>query len=230
MFSSCLKYSSVFLSLWPHSPWPSLAADGHTGCVSFLNGPFCFSLSNTLKQYSHLFNVVYFDSPVHDETQCFMLSHLKICHMYNITLHRSTIYWTKIIFFVVLLHPLSPTIVTFNIKWHGHPALPAMRCFARCCCHLQLLLVCFQFCPQYLKSKLCWDEIRSLTWPLKNIQIFGFVKLLVCFCSLLWVTIRLLCEALLDQSWRIWLNLSRECSPFTLHNSSCCFYPRSLHQ
>lgn len=120
MFSSCLKYSSVFLSLWPHSPWPSLAADGHTGCVSFLNGPFCFSLSNTLKQYSHLFNVVYFDSPVHDETQCFMLSHLKICHMYNITLHRSTIYWTKMGFFVVLLHPLSPTIVTFNIKWHGH--------------------------------------------------------------------------------------------------------------
>lgn len=52
--------------------------------------------------------------------QCFMLSHLKICHVYNITLHRSTIYWTKMIFFVVLLHPLSPTIVTINIKWHGH--------------------------------------------------------------------------------------------------------------
>lgn len=48
------------------------------------------------------------------------------------------------------------------------------------------MFLCKFFCLQELESILYWVEIRSLTWPLKNIPFLGLEKILGCFCGMFW--------------------------------------------
>lgn len=83
-----------------------------------------------------------------------------------------------------------------------------------CCLFLDLYTFIFVF--GNCKSVLSRVEIRSLHWPLKNIEFVWLEKPFGCFCSLFWTVIHLHCDVLSDQfaafSWIITKGIALYCT------------------